>query len=157
MGLGIASIFGVFSREGTLTGEDSPFIIGPDGKPMPTPRTIGLIYGIIFLGMIAFSVFSAWYRASQFRHFANHTHIDGATFKSTVSTGGLIWVSVSNVFIVLGTLGILAPIAQARLARYMIENLEITGTVRLGEIAQAADQHIRLGEGLAQAFDVDAF
>lgn len=157
MGLGIASVLGVFSPEGTFDGEDSPFIFGPDGKPMPTPRTLGLIYGIVFLGMIAFAIFGAWYRASQFRHFANHTHFDGATFKSTVSTAGLIWIGVSNVFIVLGTLGILGPIAQARIARYMIEHLEITGTVRLGEIAQAAEQNIRLGEGLAQAFDVDAF
>lgn len=157
MGFGIASVLGMFNPEGMLGGEDSPFTLSPDGRPVPTLRTLGLIYGIVFLGMIAFAIFSAWYRASQFRHFVNHTHFDGATFKSTVSTAGLIWVSVSNVFIVLGTLGILGPIAQARFARYIIEHLEITGTVRLGEISQAAEQNIRLGEGLAQAFDVDAF
>ncbi len=157
MGLGIAKVLGLFDLETQFGGEGSPFQVGPDGKMMPTPRTIGMIYGIIFLAMMAFSVFAAWYRASQIRHFVNHTHFDGATFKSTLSTAGLIWVSVSNVFIVLGTLGILAPIAQARLARYMVNNLEVTGTVRLAEITQAAEQNIRYGEGLAQAFDVDAF
>jgi uncharacterized membrane protein YjgN (DUF898 family) len=157
MGLGIAKVLGLFDLDSQFGGEGSPFQLGPDGKMMPTPRTIGMIYGIIFLAMMAFSVFAAWYRASQIRHFINHTHFDGATFKSTLSTAGLIWVSVSNVFIVLGTLGILAPIAQARLARYMVNNLEVTGTVRLAEITQATEQNIRYGEGLAQAFDVDAF
>jgi uncharacterized membrane protein YjgN (DUF898 family) len=157
MGLGIAKVLGLFDLDTQFGGEGSPFQLGPDGEMMPTPRTIGMIYGIIFLAMMAFSVFAAWYRASQIRHFVNHTHFDGATFKSTLSTAGLIWVSVSNVFIVLGTLGILAPIAQARLARYMVNNLEVAGTVRLAEVTQAAEQNIRYGEGLAQAFDVDAF
>lgn len=157
MGLGIAHVLGYFDPATQFGGEGSPFQIGPDGRMMPTPRTIGMMYGIIFLAMIAFSVFAAWYRASQIRHFVNHTHFDGATLKSTLSTAGLIWISVSNVFIVLGTLGILAPIAQARLARYMVDTLEVTGTVRLADITQAAEQNIRYGEGLAQAFDVDAF
>jgi uncharacterized membrane protein YjgN (DUF898 family) len=157
MGFGVVSVLGIFNPDIAIGEEGSPLQFGPDGRPVPTPRTIALIYGILFLGMIAFSVFAAWYRASQIRHFVNHTHIDGATFKSTLSTAGLIWVGVSNVFIVLGTLGILAPIAQARLARYMVTNLEVTGTVRLDEITQAAEQNIRYGEGLAQAFDVDGF
>jgi hypothetical protein len=35
--------------------------------------------------------------------------------------------------------------------------LAIEGTVPLAGIAQGADQRITRGEGIAQAFDVDAF
>jgi hypothetical protein len=39
----------------------------------------------------------------------------------------------------------------------LIENLSIEGEVPLAGISQGADQGIKRGEGLAQAFDVDAF
>ena len=137
--------------------ERSPLEIGPDGKMIPKFGTVAMIAGVILLGMLVFSIFSAWYRASQMRHFFEHTHFDRGTLKSTLSTPGLIWVAVSNVLIVFGTLGILGPVAQARMARYIVENLQIAGTVRLAAITQAAEQNIRRGEGLAQVFDVDGF
>ncbi len=157
-GVGIAHVLGFLGTTPVPIGaEGSPYQIGPDGKMMPTLRTLGLIYGVVLLAGLVLSVFYTWFLALQARHFAKHTHFDGASFKSTVSTAGLIWISLSNILIVLGTLGILTPIAQARAARYMIENLEAVGTVRLGEIMQGAEQNIRAGEGLAQAFDIDAF
>jgi uncharacterized membrane protein YjgN (DUF898 family) len=106
---------------------------------------------------IIYSIVSAWYRAKQINHFAQHTHFDKASFKSRVTAGGLIWIGVTNILLVIFTLGLLIPVAQARAARYLVENLEIVGAVSLGEIAQGADPGIRRGEGLAQAFDVDAF
>lgn len=154
MGFAISNVLGLFNP-GVFGSEDAPFDIGPDGQPIPKLRTLALIYGIFFLAMIVFALFSAWYRAGQLRHFIEHTHFDGATFKSTLSTAGLVWIGVSNILIVLGTLGILAPVAQARMTRYLVQNTRIFGTVRLAEITQAAEQNIRSGEGLAHAFDVD--
>lgn len=52
---------------------------------------------------------------------------------------------------------ILGPIAQARATGYLVRHLAVTGTAPLGEIAQAAGGDAKFGEGLAQAFDVDAF
>jgi uncharacterized membrane protein YjgN (DUF898 family) len=157
-GVAIAGITaGLYNPDIPIGAEGSPFEIGPDGMPRPTALAIATVAIIAIVALILFSIFNAWYRASQMRHFAEHTHFDGVSFKSTVTAGGLIWIAVSNLVIVIGTLGLLTPIAQARAARYMIDNLEITGMVRLGEIAQGAEQNIRLGEGLAQAFDVDAF
>lgn len=50
-----------------------------------------------------------------------------------------------------------APIVQARTAGYIVRNLEIEGTAPLADIAQRAGADIKYGEGLAEAFDVDAF
>lgn len=140
-----------------IYGGGAPLKLGPDGRPLPQLSTLLKIYGIILVGMLALAVFRAWYRASQLRHFFEHTHFDGATLKSTLSTRGLIWVAVTNVLILVATLGILSPVTQARMARYIVENLQIDGTVRLAVITQGADQHIHRGEGLAQAFDLDGF
>ena len=49
------------------------------------------------------------------------------------------------------------PIVQARVAGYIVRNLAITGTAPLSEIEQSAGSDVRYGEGLAEAFDVDAF
>lgn len=50
-----------------------------------------------------------------------------------------------------------APVTQARSTRYLVERLSIEGLVPLADIAQGADAGITRGEGLAQAFDIDAF
>lgn len=128
------------------------------GRPFALrPSTVGIMIALAAAAYIVYSIVSAWYRAKQINHFAQHTHFDKASFKSRVTAGGLIWIGVTNILLVIFTLGLLIPVAQARAARYLVENLEIVGAVSLGEIAQGADPGIRRGEGLAQAFDVDAF
>jgi uncharacterized membrane protein YjgN (DUF898 family) len=128
------------------------------GRPFALKgATVATMIALAAAAFIVYSIVSAWYRAKQINHFAAHTHFDKASFKSGVTAGGLIWIGVTNILMVIFTLGLLIPVAQARAARYLVENLEIAGAVSLGEIAQGADQGIRRGEGLAQAFDVDAF
>lgn len=62
-----------------------------------------------------------------------------------------------GILILVASTGLFAPIVQARSWRYLIENLKLNGTVPLGQIAQAAEQKMSRGEGLAQAFDIDGF
>lgn len=116
--------------------------------------TIGLIALAAYL---AYAVISAWYRASQINHFAAHTHFEGASFRSSVTAGGLVWLTVGNFLLIVLSLGVLTAVAQVRSARYYVEHLAIDGPIALDAIAQGADHCITKGEGLAQAFDVDAF
>lgn len=127
------------------------------GEFKPSAAGIGQIIGVAALAYVLYAIVSAWYRARQINHFAAHTHFDAATLESSVTGGGLMWISVSNILIVILSLGLLTPIAQARSARYLVERLRIMGPVRLDSISQTADQGPKRGEGLAQAFDVDAF
>lgn len=119
---------------------------------------VGLIViaGYIVFGILM-GIVMAWYLAAKFNHFAAHTHFEGATFRGNATAWSLIWLAISNMLIVMLTLGLLAPVAQARAARYMVERLSIDGTVPLAEIMQRAEDPMRRGEGLAQVFDVDAF
>jgi len=123
----------------------------------PSPAYVAGVLVTLALGYVLYAVVSAWYRASQINHFALHTHFDRATFRGNATAGSLIWLSVTNFLLVIFTLGVLAPIAQARSARYLAERLAIDGSVSLKEIEQAPDSGISRGEGLAQAFDIDAF
>jgi hypothetical protein len=54
-------------------------------------------------------------------------------------------------------LGILSPVAQARALKYFVDRMSIQGTIDFARITQSQAALGRGGEGLAQAFDVDAF
>lgn len=132
---------------------------GAPGQPPrpPDPMLIGQIALVVIAAYIVLGILSAWYQAKAFNHYAANTHIENATFRGNATAGSLIWLAISNLLIVTLTLGVLAPVAQARAARYMVDRLSIDGTVPLAEILQRAEDPMRRGEGLAQVFDVDAF
>ncbi|MDX2289811.1 MAG: DUF898 family protein [Hyphomicrobiaceae bacterium] len=67
--------------------------------------------------------------------------------------------AMAPVFVIIAILsfGLLLPVTQARYSRYLVEHLRLVGPVDVDAIAQGAKQEINRGEGLAQAFDVDAF
>lgn len=52
---------------------------------------------------------------------------------------------------------LLLPVTQARSMGYIIDNLTLEGTVDVDKIAQSTADPMATGEGLAQAFDIDAF
>lgn len=120
-------------------------------------KTILIIYGVFIGGFILYGLAAAWYYAFQFNHFSRNTHYEGASFRANLTGSGLIWVTITNMLISLFSLGILSPVTQARMMRYVIQNMGFVGSPPFSEIAQAAEQDIRRGEGLAQAFDIDAF
>lgn len=122
-----------------------------------TPHAITLLFAVAALAYLVHAVVGAWYRASQLNHFAAHTHLGGLTFRAAYSAGGLIRLTVGNMLLVVLSLGLLSPLAQIRSARYFVGNLAIDGTIDPGGIHPADDPAITRGEGLAQAFDVDAF
>jgi uncharacterized membrane protein YjgN (DUF898 family) len=128
----------------------------PPGMPRMA-ALLAIVYGVTFGGFLIYGIFSAWYRAGMMNHFAAHTTFEGASFRGSATAGSLMWLTVSNYLMVLLTLGLLSPLAQARSARYFVERISIQGEVPLAQITQRAEDPIRRGEGLAQAFDVDAF
>ncbi len=125
--------------------------------PLITAMDAVTVFAILFVFLLLLGIVGAWYRAKVINHFAAHTHFEGATFRGTATARGLIWLAISNFLISILSLGILAPIAQMRSARYQVQNLKIDGAVPLAAIAQGAAASGKYGEGLAQAFDFDAF
>lgn len=142
------AIFGLFGDE---------FLeMGQDGTP-PSPEMIFGILGIIMVGALFLMLCSAWYSSRMYNYFASRTTIDSARFHLTTTPVGLIVLTFTNLLIVLFSLGILTPIAQTRLAKYIITNFSIDGSINFAAIAQSQAALSKTGEGLAEAFDVDAF
>ncbi|HEY7550948.1 MAG TPA: YjgN family protein [Hyphomicrobiaceae bacterium] len=140
-----------------LVGFDAQPAAVPGRPPSINPKAVAAIVPVMVAFYLLFGLIVAWYQAGAFNHFAAQTSYEGATFKGNLTTWSMIWLVISNLLIVSLTLGLLAPVAQARAVRYVVERLSIDGLVPVTEIAQRAEDPMRRGEGLSQVFDVDAF
>jgi uncharacterized membrane protein YjgN (DUF898 family) len=113
-------------------------------------RSAGFLLGLVVLALLfggASALIGTETLKSQFDNWS-------ATSITGLLTQGAIFGSV----LVLAASGtIFHPFILARNARYIVEKLDIRGTLPADAIAQGAEQRIATGEGLAQAFDVDAF
>ncbi|MFV0368273.1 MAG: YjgN family protein [Hyphomicrobiaceae bacterium] len=170
---------------------------------------IAFVYGGLFLFGLVYMVLSSWYRAAMMRHFASYTHLEGLTFRSTVTARGLLWIALTNylllffgailatlavavigaaaflglanygidplgittaqspaqvivaasgliTFIFILALGMMLPVTNARHTGYLVRKLDTNGTIDLAAVSAGQAQDIKRGEGLAQAFDIDA-
>lgn len=134
----------------------------PEQKPTPEDVKRMMPYFVsmagYYVGYIALlGIVGSWYAAKVYNHFANHTHFEGATFRGSVTGLGLIWQALSSILIVILSVGILTPVAMARLLGYRVRNTALEGQVPLSEVIQSGTARSTSGEGLAQLFDIDVF
>ncbi len=134
---------------------------------------LGPVYGLKVLGVLLATLFvwspiSAFYRSSLYNLCANGTSLlpagnaapSGAVpprFKLTTNGRSLLWLFVTNQIITYGSLFIFKPVATARTMRYFVNHLSIVGALDPVSIRQNPNAALAGGEGLAQAFDFDAF
>jgi uncharacterized membrane protein YjgN (DUF898 family) len=147
----IISIAGTSLRaiqQATTTREPPP--------PMPTIEIVGMIAILLIAGLL-YSLITAWYKAAEQRYFASVTRYESQPFRLAIKAPELICLTLTNWFITVLSLGILRPVASARTARFFVERLALDGPIDVAGIMQAERAGGRTGEGLAQAFDVDAF
>ena len=123
------------------------------------PQLIGLVSAaagvFVVYAMIASVLWSLFY-AREYRYFADNTALEGLHFKLSVSGWSLFWLFLSNTLLSLLTLTILSPVAEARVARYFIRRLSSNGSIDFAGILQSQERLSKTGEGLAEAFDVEA-
>lgn len=122
-----------------------------------TAATIGESAAIVFVALLAFAVIRAWYTTRVLNYFAEQTRFEGTAFALKARVGSFIWLTASNYLIRVLSLGFLSPIAEARSTRYIVDRLAIDGPIAWNHIGQNPDALLKSGEGLAEAFNVDAF
>ncbi len=128
-------------------------------EPVPqlTTREVVTLVVILLVASFLYSIITAWYRAAQANILTAATRFEGVPLKLSVAAGGLIWLFVTNYLLTMFSIGILKPVAEARAAKYFVERFGFDGPVDMERIAQSQAELGKTGEGLAQAFDVDAF
>jgi len=96
-----------------------------------------------------------WYLAYRHRYNWSHTSFQAAHFRSTVTAGKLLWLWVSNLLLVVGTLGLAIPWVLARNVRFNLANIALIGSMDLSSIVQEAQKAGAGAESLAGMLNID--
>lgn len=92
---------------------------------------------IIFLGCFLTSI----YRITTLRNYLfSQTTINGLQLKSTMQIIPFFWLIISNLFIVIFTLGLCSPIAHIRMARYIANSTYIIGDFNIDDATANVDE-----------------
>ena len=129
------------------------------GQPFTLP--VELPPSVLTILLVLSLVLVVWLRYRYLAHATNwltsHVRLQEGRFRLNLQPTPLFLLHLGNFLIILLSLGILAPVAQKRLARYMVNNIAFEGTVDLNRLKQATDTLEKSGEGLGEFFDIDGF
>jgi len=129
----------------------------PQAMPTVKPEYVAGIVAVVLVALLAFAMLRAWYSARVLNYFAAETKLQGAGFTLNATAPSLVWLTASNYLIRILSLGFLSAVTEARSMRYIVDRLSCEGAIAWHEIGQNPDALLKRGEGLAEAFNVDAF
>lgn len=115
---------------------------------------IGFVYfGLIVAGLIAFSYSYARRRKYVY---ANTVLDEKIKFSSTLSARSLAWVTVTNLLMILVTLGLATPWARVRATKLIAENTLVDTSVGFDDyLTQKEEKQSSIGDQIGDAFDID--
>lgn len=85
----------------------------------------------------------------------NHTALEQAPFRGEINPFKLAWISVSNVFVILFTLGLLYPWTQVRYLKYKLEHTSFACQDYEQFESYGYEQGSTVGEEMVDFFDID--
>jgi len=95
-----------------------------------------------------------WFHGYQQAYFWNHTTLAGSRFRSRLTGGDWLAMSIVNAFLVAFTLGIAAPWAYVRLHRMFFNGLSLEA-IDLAKVHARASEGSGTGEAAAGMLDPD--
>ncbi|MCH7926709.1 MAG: DUF898 domain-containing protein [Candidatus Dadabacteria bacterium] len=109
----------------------------------------------IVLSLFTFGIYWFWFAAERHRYYWSHTYFKNIRFRSTIQGRPLLWLKLTNLLLIVFTLGLGYPYAVIRETRFIFDNLYLDGELDFQAIMQDAKSPSAVGEGIADAFDID--
>jgi uncharacterized membrane protein YjgN (DUF898 family) len=121
--------------------------------PRAVLKVVFILYGVaIAIGVVIGPVFHALMTNLVW----NNTRLGGHRIECNIAPLGLIWITVSNLVLVLVTLGLFIPWAMVRLTRFQVESMRLVPATDLQEFVAAAPEDVdAVGAETATVFDFD--
>ncbi|MFB3146479.1 MAG: DUF898 family protein [Nitrospirales bacterium] len=94
-----------------------------------------------------------WFQATKQRYMWNHTTFGPARFHATMTGKGLFELKLTNLFLLIGTLGLAWPWVQTRNLQFLYYHVGLQGPLNLKQVVQEAGTASPMGEELAGFFD----
>ena len=160
IGLSILVMFTIGVVAGVLGGTDTIMMLSnPEAmKQGEIPEGFALTIGIAYFVMIfALMLIMSYTITRQRSYIYDNTLLDNnIAFASTLKARSFAWVMLSNIILILFTLGLAFPWAKVRMARLMLENTLVDTEYGFDEyISEQQEEQSSLGEQIGDAFDVD--
>ena len=116
------------------------------------------LLSIVFSFLLVFLLALSYIIAKQRSYVYSQTKLDDKIiFSSTVQFKSLFWVIVSNMFLLIITLGLVFPWTKVRMVRFLLENTKIDASFGMNEyLSQKRKEQSALEEEIGgDSFDLD--
>lgn len=94
--------------------------------PALAAQEVGVLVAIALLSLFALTALFAWYRATQLSVLVGSLRMDGERLTLRLSSRAFVRLLVENMALKVFSLGLLAGLAEVRLARHLVERLEMS-------------------------------
>ncbi len=117
------------------------------------PVAVTLFLVAVPVALVAMS----WFEVRKLNVFARATKASGLSAGLEAHAGSYVWLIVSNMLIMILSIGILRPVAQARRLKYLVSRFSFTGSANLNEVLRAREETGTQGAGMEAAFSIEIF
>ena len=112
-----------------------------------------IILAVIPLVLVAL----CWFEARKLNTFAQATKLGGLEARLETSTGSMLWLIISNMLILMLSIGILRPVTQARRLEYLASRFALEGSADLDDVLRVPEDAGAQGAGMEAAFSIEIF
>jgi uncharacterized membrane protein YjgN (DUF898 family) len=145
--VGISGVFGVFAALAEAQKH------GGHIDPHATIRAVIILYAALIVMAVSIG---PTFHALITNLIWNNTRIGEHRIECNISAWKLIWITLSNLVLVVLTIGLFIPWAQVRLTKYQLESVRLLPATDLQEFEEAEPETVgAVGEEAATAFDFD--
>lgn len=114
-----------------------------------------VIIGMMFGYLVITSYVTSYIEVNNRRYIASKAALsETILFESSMQTKTLLWIKVTNLIMLVVTVGLAYPWTRVRLTRYRVESMTVKADDFDGFVSQASHQS-PLGQELGDAFDAD--
>ncbi|MFW5427325.1 MAG: YjgN family protein [Methylophagaceae bacterium] len=115
------------------------------------------LIGSVYAFLIPVSLYVvAYFKARHRTYLLNETTLDNSiTFESTLRANKFFTISLTNLLMIIFTLGLAYPWAAVRMFRYSTESIDVGTAEGFDGYMSKAGNEGALGEELGEAFDID--
>jgi uncharacterized membrane protein YjgN (DUF898 family) len=113
-----------------------------------------------FLTVFTLGIYAFWWQKDLFEYYINNLSMSKEdkeiTLNSTVTGEGFFSLTIVNMFIIIGTLGLGYAWVVTRTMKYIFENIEMEGNIDLNSLLQTEDNYKdATGEDIGDYLNMD--
>jgi uncharacterized membrane protein YjgN (DUF898 family) len=127
-----------------------------NGETLESSAMIGVFVLLFLMTLTIGLLFHAFLKANITNIVFNNVSLDHVQFRSTLRTGWMFWIYLSNAIAIVLSVGMLIPWASVRMVRYRLHNIQLLATEDIDRfVAERQEQVTATGEEFGDLLGVE--